>query len=348
MFPAPQASLRVVLGLSLFAASRTVRLCWMPRSASRSVARRRSRNVTANTTIHDPVAEMAWLSRSMTHAPLIGALALAFMMAHSVSAQTQPAQALTLSADEVAAELANPNTTLGTLSLNLDTKWFGGDLPGAGDQAGFALLFQPSLPYALGGGTNLFVRPAVPFIAGQPLPTGDGSFTSASSAIGDIGFDVAVGKSFRGGWVLVGGMVGSLPTATNADLGLNRTLLGPEFLIAKISRRIVVGVLVTQSWNITHRDEFDTSITGGQYFVTIPLRQGWQISASPTFSYDRNAPPGEAWSFPVGGGVTKTSILGRTPWKFAAQYWYYVASPNTFGTRNQLRISVSPVIPLPW
>ena len=294
--------------------------------------------------------------RRTLHTARPGALALAFALltAAAISAQTQatPQQQRgpdRRSVDEIAAELANPNNALGVLTFNFDTKWYGGELPGASDQSGFAMLFQPSFPYPLGPGTNLFVRPAIPFIASQPIPRGDG-FESEGSAIGDIGFDVAVGKGFTNGWLAIGGMIGSLPTATNDDLGLNRTLLGPEFLLAKIAKRWVFGILVNQSWNVTHRDDpaFDTSITGGQYFIILKLKNGWQVKTTPLYSYNRNATSGNKWSFPVGGGVSKTSILGTMPWKFEAQYWYSAVAPDAFGSRHQIRVSVSPVVPLPW
>ena len=281
-------------------------------------------------------------------------LALLCVAATAVSAFAQtrdpdkPADA-PKTADEIALELANPNTSLGTMSLNNDLKWYGGDLPGAGDHQSFTMQFQPALPYPLGKGTNLFVRPAIPFILTQPIPA-EGGFESDSSAIGDIGFDVAVGKSFRGGWLAVAGMIGSLPTASNDALSLNTTLLGPELLVAWLSKKLVVGVLVNQAWNVTHRDDeaFDTSLTGGQYFITVPLSKGWQLTSSPLFSYNRNASAGNRWSFPVGGGIAKTSILGKVPVKANVQYWYYVASPDSFGSRHQIRLTISPVIPLPW
>ena len=51
---------------------------------------------------------------------------------------------------------------------------------------------------------------------------------------------------------------------------------------------------------------------------------------------------------PIGIGVAKTAIFGKTPWKFALQYWHYLESPDSFGPDYQVRFSVTPVIPLPW
>ena len=50
-----------------------------------------------------------------------------------------------LSADDIARELSNPNTVLGSLNFNLDYKTFKGDLPGASEQSAFSLTFSTGL-----------------------------------------------------------------------------------------------------------------------------------------------------------------------------------------------------------
>jgi len=63
---------------------------------------------------------------------------------------------------------------MGTLNTLFDFIAFGGDLPEAGSQKAFRATFQPSLPYLLSDTTNLFVRPAIPVIFSQNVPTPDG------------------------------------------------------------------------------------------------------------------------------------------------------------------------------
>jgi hypothetical protein len=74
------------------------------------------------------------------------------------------------SAADIAAELANPISTLGSLNFNLDCVSDVSDLPGADDQGALRMTLQPVLPYPLGGGVNLFVSPAIPVIFKQQLP----------------------------------------------------------------------------------------------------------------------------------------------------------------------------------
>ena len=248
------------------------------------------------------------------------------------------------SVDEVARELANPNTTLGSLSFPIDYINYGGDLEGAGRQNGFRISFQPSLPVPLGPGVNFFARPLVPIIIRQPVVSADG-FESKGVDLGDIGFDSAVGKSFKSGVILVGGLVGSIPTATDDALGLGHWTLGPEGAVGVIKKRLVLFLLVTQSWNVGGDT---TNVTSGQYAYTINVKKGWQIAGSPTYSYNHEAKPGNRLSLPLPIGVNKTIIRGKTPWKFSVQYWYYAWRPETFGSRHQVRFTVTPVVPLPW
>jgi hypothetical protein len=264
----------------------------------------------------------------------------------SVTALAQEEQAP--SADDIAKALADPNSVLGTLNFNLDYITFKGDLPGASDQSATRLTFQPVFPYPINDTTNFYLRPAVPVVIAQDVPTA-GGFDNKGVELGDIGFDAAVGKTLPGGYVVVGGVVGTLPTATDDALGLDQWLLGPEAALGKVSEWGVLGLLVSHQWDVAGEDSFSTSITGGQYFYTFNLSDGWQISASPTFSYNHEAASGqEAWTLPIGVGVSRTTILGGQPWKFGLQYWKFVKQADAFGQDWEARFTVTRVVSLPW
>jgi hypothetical protein len=278
---------------------------------------------------------------------LVVSLFVTMTLALSTPALSQSPSRDARSAEEVAAELANPNTALGVLGFPFDFVRYGGDLNGASDESGYKINFQPSLPVPIGEGVNFFARPLIPFALSQPVPTGTGFESKAG--LGDISFDAAVGKTFKSGVIAVGGVVGSLPTATDDALGTGQFLLGPEALIGWVQKWGALGALVTQSWRVAGGDDEEhANITGGQYFYTFNLRNAWQISAQPTWSYNHKASEGNRLALPVGVGVSKTVIAGATPWKFSLQYWYYVASPDLFGPVHQVRLQVAAVVPLPW
>lgn len=260
------------------------------------------------------------------------------------------------SAEEVAKQLSNPNTALAMLNFNFDYVDYDGFLPGAKDAGAFRLSFQPSFPYPLGDGKNFFLRPLIPLMYDQPVPVvGDQSIgpqspfiTGSGLELGDISFDAAIGKSFSNGMILVGGVVATLPTATSDKVGLDQYLFGPEVLVAKVASWGALGLLLTHQWDVAGEDSFDTSVTGGQYFYTINLKNAWQIQGSPAFSYNHEAEDGQEWTLPFAIGLTKTTILNGKPWKFGVQYWHYLKQPDALGPDFQIRFTVTPVVPLPW
>ncbi|MFC3878729.1 hypothetical protein ACFOSV_00995 [Algoriphagus namhaensis] len=271
------------------------------------------------------------------------------------------------SAADIAKELANPNTVRGTLNFNFDYMHYQGTLPGAGSQNSFSMSFQPSLPIPINKTTNLFVRPNIPVYFSQPA-YGQNGFENAGVNLGNISADIAVGKTFPSKTVGILGAFGSFRTATDDILKSPYTLLGPEIMVAQIFKWGVLGAMVNHSWNVNKiepstDDSFSitgdniwiaseggesASITAGQYFYTVTLPNAWQIMASPTWSYNHKASEGNKLTFPIGTGATKVTRIGKLPFKINFQYWYYVASPEAFGPQHQIRLTLSPVVPLPW
>lgn len=273
------------------------------------------------------------------------------------------------SADEIAKELANPNNVMGTLNFNFDYINYQGDLPDAGSQNSFTIGFQPVLPIPLNKTTNIFARPQIPFTITQPTFGADG-FENQGVSLGNISADVAIGKTFPSKTVGIIGVFAAFRTASNEALRSPYTLLGPEIAVGQIFDWGVLGVLLSHGWNVNKIDETTAgagtvsimgndvfldskggkaaSITSGQYFYVVSVGNGWQITGTPTFSYNHKATKGNKLTLPIGAGATKVSIFGKMPIKFNLQYWYYVVSPDAFGPQHQIRFTVSPVVALPW
>ena len=286
-------------------------------------------------------------------------LVLAGSLAVIAGIAARSAQGAEKSAADVARELADPNTSLAFLAFPIDYVSYKGDLPDADNQSAYKLSFQPSIPYPIGDKadkTNFFLRPLIPIYFDQPFPTVRGSpvgpdeirFEDTDIELGDISFDAAIGKTFDNGVRIIAGIVGTLPTATDDNVGLDQWLLGPELFVGYGDKWGLVGLLVNHQWDVAGEDDYDTSITGGQYFYTYNLKNAWQVQAQPTFSYNHEADSGDEWTFPLGIGVAKTAKIGNTPVKFSLQYWHYVEQPDPFGPDYQIRFQVAPVIPLPW
>ena len=138
------------------------------------------------------------------------------------------------SADQVAKELSNPAGSLASLNFNLQYTEFTGDLPRSDDQESWALTFQPTLPFPVGDqGRRIIFRHLVPVPLDQPVfSLKKGKFEDADVNLGDITFDLVYAgtemTSKKDGFLWGIGTAGTVPTATNGDLGGNQWRLGPE------------------------------------------------------------------------------------------------------------------------
>lgn len=243
--------------------------------------------------------------------------------------------------DEIAKALANPNTPLATMRLKNLYTFYTGDLPGAGDQSNYSMLFQPSFPFPLGdNGSLIFWRPALPILFEQPIfDPATGSFDERSG-LGDIAMDIAYGNTSDAGIITALGMVTTVPTATN-KLGKEQWLLGPEVLLGKLTSDYVVGVFPSHQWSIAGEDSFDTSITALQVFATVLPGGGWAMGASPIMTYDWEA---EQWTIPLNLTVSKTVQWGSTPFKLDLTLDYYVEKNDAFGPEWVVGLNVAPVV----
>ena len=282
------------------------------------------------------------------------ALSLALAMGPALT-NAEPAK----SADEIAKELSNPAGSLASLNFNLQYQTFKGDLPGAGDQDSWSLIFQPVLPFPVGNkGRRVIFRPAVPLLFDQPIVSAGKlhadkpGFDRADPALGDITFDlVYAGTEMRNkqnGFLWGVGLAGTLPTATAADVAGKQWRAGPELFGGVIREWGLVGALVGNQWNVAGWDDTSHSVMTAQYFYAIGLGKGWQVSSSPIVTYDWNADSDQALTLPLGLGLAKTTTLGGKPWKFQAQVQYFAEQPDAFGPEWLLKFTITPVIKNPF
>lgn len=259
---------------------------------------------------------------------------------------TSSALAQEKSADEVARELANPNNSLASLNFKNQYRWYKGDLPGAGDQDNYTLIFQPVFPFTLqptasGAKANLFVRPGIPLLFSQPVPTATG--WDKVSALGDIGFDIGYGVTEKTGLLWAVGMVGTLPTATDSEVAGKQLRLGPEVLLAKFEKWGLYGIFPSHQWNVAGWGENKSySNTQIQGFLTYLPGGGWNVGSSPIMNYDWKS---KDWTVPLNLTVGKTVKWGNTPVKLAVELNYYVKQPDLFGPRWMIGLNITPVVP---
>ena len=245
------------------------------------------------------------------------------------------------SADEMAKKLANPNSPLATLNFKAQYRQFDGDLPNANKQSSTTILFQPSFPFSLDNGDLIFFRPGIPLIIDQPIPTADGQDFEGETGLGDIGFDLAYGVTTKTGWAIAGGMVASLPTATDDNLGTNKFSAGPELLVAKLGKNYVLGAYPNHMWDVAGSGDKDISLTSAQFFGIWLPGGGWNVGTSPIFSYDHI---NDQATLPVNLTLGKTLIFDGTPWKMSIEFNYYVERNDAISPTWMIGFNFGPVV----
>ncbi len=247
--------------------------------------------------------------------------------------------AATPSADEMAAKLSNPNSSVASLNFKNQFRWYDGDLPDADKQSNYTLLFQPALPFVLDSGDKVIWRPAIPFIIDQPVPKASGGF-EGKSGLGDIAFDLVYAPKREDGLLLAYGLFSSLPTATN-DLGSDRWTLGPEFFIARTYSKGLYGIFPSHQWDIGGSGDKNINLTAIQPLFTYLPGGGWNVGTGPSITYDWEA---EQWTVPLQFNFGKTVTMGGRPWKLSAEINYYVEKADPFGPEWMLSLNVTPVV----
>ena len=142
----------------------------------------------------------------------------------TLSAQNEDLNNKTI--EELAKELANPNTPLTSLKFKNQFRTYTGDLSGASDQSSYVMLFQSTLPFPLKNGKTLWIRPSVPVLIETPYYNGSGF--DSKSGLGDIVFDFQYGDTKDNGVLWSIGATATIPTATSKEFGKNWAI-GPGF-----------------------------------------------------------------------------------------------------------------------
>ena len=248
------------------------------------------------------------------------------------------------SAAEIAAKIANPTTAPAGLNHNFDFFSYSGDLPGASDQTSFTYLFQPIIPLAATVPRFTF-RPALPVFVNQPVYNAESGEFESEFALGDVGFDLIYGTTWKSGFLLSGGVLGSMPTATGDKVSTGQWTLGPNMLIGIAKKWGVIGALVGHKWGIAGPGTAANQ-TVASVFITFPFADGtWQITSLPIISANHNI-EGEKWSIPVNLGVAKTLVLGDQIFRVNVGYSHFLVTPELFSPESSVRLTITKVINL--
>ena len=254
-----------------------------------------------------------------------------FLFISSLTLHAQTEEETPLSEEEQAAKLAkatqNPLAAMYSLPFQNNTT-FG---MGENDQTLNVLNIQPVIPVSISESVNLINRVIFPVITTPTSPDnsstglGDTSYTAWFSPTKESEIIWGIGPAFQ------------LPTSSSRNFGSGEFGIGPSIVALKSINQWVAGIVVNYIWTFGDAEENKFLF---QYFVNYNLPKAWYLVSAPILTADWNAPSGEQWIVPFGGGAGKVFKLGKLPINFNAHLYYNVEAPTGYGdiqTRFQLQ-----------
>jgi hypothetical protein len=268
-----------------------------------------------------------------------------------------------LSADEIALELSNPVSKLVSLKNDFEYRLYQGSLADADDKSAFIYNFQASFPIPLRNGKTVQMRFNIPVNGTQPIyqagdlqispflirqnastiPT-DGTFNHdhGHSHLGDASFDVAYGGVSDSGFISMYGIAVVLPSSQDLSESIDQYQLGPEVALGKLTDWGIYGAWFKHLTRVAGESAWDTNMSSLEVFFAYGLGNGWQVFSNPVIQYDWEGETDNKLFLPIGGGISKTTHIGRTPLKLALEVQKYIASPDSIGPDWLFTFSVTP------
>ena len=209
---------------------------------------------------------------------------------------------------------------------------------GPGDDVQNILNIQPVIPVSLSKKWNLINRTIFPVMYQPEVITGDGSTTG----LGDTSYTGFISPREPGKLIWGAGPVISIPTSTDDALGSGEWAAGPSVVLLAMPGSWVTGVLMSNIWSFD--SDADVNFFFSQIFANYNMDKGWFLTSQPIFTANWEAPSGDQWTVPIGGGVGRVYKIGKQPVNTILQAYYNIDKPD-FGADWQLRIQFTFLFP---
>lgn len=241
------------------------------------------------------------------------------------------------SADDLAKKAQNPVSDLISLPLQNNFDF------GVGSKNGvrYTLNIQPVYPAKLNDNWNLINRPIIPLRYEPELAPGVGDVFG----LGDIQYQAYLSPRNPSGIIWGAGAALAFPSATDDVLGTGKWTAGPGLVALKISGPWVLGALVNNTWSYAgDSSRSNVSLLFTQPIINYNLPKGWYLNSIPFITSNWEAPSGEQWTVPLGGGIGKVQRIGKIPFNFQLGAYWNAVKPDT-GADWQLRFQIQAMFP---
>ena len=241
--------------------------------------------------------------------------------ARAGTAAAENAGAVTVSAKpavdsvDIAKKLANPIANMISVPLQYEFSRGVGSNQGGSEQT---LLFQPVMPFNLGGGDVFIVRPIV-----------------AGVREVSVTLESFYAPNTNSSWIWGVGPYAQSPSGNSGKFGSQQTGAGVTGVVLNRQGPWTYGMLGYQSWNVGGNPTFGTQNNlYGQPFVAYTNKDAVTYTANMEALYNYDS---HRTSNPLFVGVSKLMVFDGVPVSFGAGPMYYVSNtpggPSGWGAR---------------
>jgi hypothetical protein len=231
----------------------------------------------------------------------------------------------------IAKKLANPIANMISVPLQYEFSRGVGATQGGSEQT---LLFQPVMPFNLGGGDTLIVRPIVAGVRDVSVQGASGQPYSGYG-IANVTIESFYAPNTNSSWIWGLGPYAVSPVSNSGKFGSQQTGLGATGVVLNRAGPWTYGLLGYQSWSAGGNPAFGTQNNlYGQPFVAYTTKEAWTFTTNMEALYNYDT---RRTSNPLYVGASKLLVLGGVPFSFSGGPMYYVSNtpggPSGWGAR---------------
>ena len=231
--------------------------------------------------------------------------------------------------DDLRAKAQNPVSSMYSLPLKLTLDF------GAPDDEAVFFNVNPVIPVTVGDWNlvNRIIIPAIVsvdgFIGGTPdIPEGAPS-ESRETGLGDINYSLYFSPADAKGLIWGIGPSINLPTANKDPLGSGKWSGGAAGVVLMQPKWGTYGGLIRQLWSFAgddHRSDVNQFLV--EPFLNYNLEGGWYLITDMIITANWDAPAGQRWTVPIGGGAGKLFSIGKQTINSRLEAYYMVERPT--------------------
>ena len=231
----------------------------------------------------------------------------------------------------IAKKLANPIANMISVPLQYQFSRGVGANQGGSEQT---LLFQPVMPFDLGGGDTFIVRPIVAGAREVSVQNASGQSFSGYG-IASVTIESFYAPNTNSSWAWGIGPYAQSPSGNSGKFGSQQTGLGATGAVLNRTGPWTYGLLGYQSWSVGGNPAFGTQNNlYGQPFIAYTTKDAVTVTANMEALYNYDT---RRTSNPLYVGASKLLVLGGIPFSFGAGPMYYVSNtpggPSGWGAR---------------